>query len=163
MCQLETLHYACCDRTEDPAKAVLKFCAISDPVDADDWRTGKREPCKSYKRHTRTETVNAQFCCSEACCSKLLAPFHQGVVHEGKSIDIKIVSKLKGLHWGKHGKYSNMENKALERAQAEHEQCKERREKFYAPQVFTDEDLEARDYYLEPITHAMGSGKVNYI
>jgi len=152
MCQDERLRYSCCTRTERPEAAMLRLCILSNPVDKDDWRTGKRQPCEYYQRNRHTEVIQAKFCCSENCCQRLLQPYRRGV-----GLAVRAVSEQSGWKRGLPSiaaEQLEVERKELERAEGKHVLCKVRRAEFYAPHVFDEQDLEVRRRYEESLSHA---------
>jgi len=159
MCHGQRLHYPCCVTTQDRSDLIIRFCSLSRLLDKDDPYRGKRAPCDRYKTVIHDELITADWCCSDACCTKVLKVLEQNMVvaMQGRS--------RKGQEtWVMQRVLEDMKKKkrfedaitAVRVAKERHGKCEGKREKWCAPQVFTQEEIDAREYWEEPLSGAMG-------
>ncbi|KAK4575261.1 hypothetical protein LTR86_001113 [Recurvomyces mirabilis] len=131
-------------------------------MNKDDPYRGKRAPCERHKTVKHDELITANWCCSDICCAKVVKVLEQNLE---AAMEGRRVKRTKGQEaWfvqrvlEERKRKKNFENAvtALMVAKERHGKCEGKREKWCAPQVFTQEEIDAREHWDEPLPGAMG-------
>ncbi|TKA75873.1 hypothetical protein B0A55_04857 [Friedmanniomyces simplex] len=128
----------------------MRFCVLTNPVDDNHWRTGKRVACAPYNTTPLSVVIDAE-----------------------DNARGKTERRWMGMRSSKEAKKLVLEGKELKHSEAEHELCKGRKEQFYAPQEFATQPTMCREITLQgscgckiaaktPIKHCPDGAKLQF-